>query len=58
MKLKNKLNLNDMTKLSKKQLGAMGTKITTEAKKIRKAHPSKKWTDCIKAAGKSFKKSK
>jgi hypothetical protein len=47
-----------MTKLSKKQLGAMGTKITTEAKKIRKAHPSKKWTDCIKAAGKSFKKSK
>lgn len=45
-----------MTKLTKKQLGAMGTKITTEAKKIRKANPGKKWTDCMKAAGKSLKK--
>lgn len=30
-------------------------KITTEAKKIRKANPGKKWTDCIKAASKKVK---
>lgn len=45
-----------MAKLSKKALGAMGSKIMTEAKKIQKANPRMKWTDCVKKAGKSFKK--
>jgi len=44
-----------MPKLSKKQLGAMGKKITTEAKKIQKANPKMKWTDCMKKAGKKLK---
>jgi hypothetical protein len=30
-------------------------KIIAEAKKIRKAHPNKKWTDCVKAASKKIK---
>jgi len=34
------------------------TKITALAKKIRKAHPSKKWTDCVKAASKQIKAGK
>lgn len=42
-------------KLSKKALGAMGTKITTIAKKIRSGKPSMKWTDAIKVAGKQMK---
>jgi hypothetical protein len=42
-------------KLSKKALGAMGTKITTIAKKIRSGKPSMKWTDAMKAAGKQMK---
>lgn len=29
-------------------------KITTRAKAIRRAHPSKKWTDCIKLASKEL----
>lgn len=33
-------------------------KITTLAKKIRKQHPSKKWTDCVKAASKELKAGK
>lgn len=33
-------------------------KITTLAKKIRKQHPSKKWTDCVKAASKELKTGK
>lgn len=31
-------------------------KITARAKKIRQAHPSKKWQDCIKQAAKELKK--
>jgi len=45
-----------MAKLTKKQVDAMGSKIMAEAKKIRKANPKLKWTDCVKKAGKSFKK--
>lgn len=44
-----------MAKLSKAKLGAMGSKIMAEAKKIRKANPKLKWTDCVKKAGKSMK---
>lgn len=45
-----------MAKLSKKALGTMGSKIMSEAKKIRKASPLKKWTNCVKEAGKKLKK--
>jgi len=45
-----------MAKMTKKALGTMGSKIMTEAKKIRKANPKMKWTDCVKKAGKNFKK--
>jgi len=44
-----------MAKLSKKELGKMGKAITTKAKAIRKASPKKKWTTCMKEAGKSLK---
>lgn len=47
-----------MAKMTKKRLGEMGKKITGEAKKIRKASPGKKWTTCMKEAGKKYKKSK
>ena len=45
-----------MAKLSKKALGTMGKKIMTEAKKIRKANPNKKWTNCVKEGAKKIKK--
>jgi len=44
-----------MAKLSKSQLSANGKKITTRAKQIRKANPGKKWTTCMKEAGKQLK---
>ena len=44
--------------MTKSQLSAMGKRITSEAKRIRKRNPNKKWTTCMKEAGKSFKKSK
>ncbi len=44
-----------MAKVSKKKLGEMGKKITTKAKAIRKANPRKKWTMCMKEAGKALK---
>ena len=47
-----------MAKMTKAQLSAMGKKITTEAKRIRKASPKKKWTTCMKEAGKKLKKKK
>ncbi|MBN2776229.1 MAG: hypothetical protein JXR36_01220 [Bacteroidales bacterium] len=47
-----------MAKMTKKALSAMGKKITSDAKKIRKAHPNKKWTTCMKEAGKAYKKKK
>ena len=45
-----------MAKMTKKELGAMGKKIMTEAKKIRKASPNKKWTSCVSQAAKKIKK--
>jgi hypothetical protein len=42
--------------MTKKQLSTQGKKIMTEAKKIRAKYPKKKWTDCVKMAGKSYKK--
>ena len=44
--------------MTKQQLSAMGKKITSEAKRIRKASPGKKWTTCMKEAGRKFKKTK
>jgi hypothetical protein len=44
-----------MAKLTKKQLIANGKKITNKAKQIRKANKNKKWTTCMKEAGKSLK---
>lgn len=43
-----------------KKSAERGRAIMAEAKKIRAANPSKKWTDCVKEAGKkqSGKKSK
>jgi hypothetical protein len=45
-----------MAKMTKKALGDMGKKIMTKAKAIRKSSPGKKWTTCVKEAGKSLKK--
>lgn len=39
-----------------KKIGAMGTKIMAEAKRIRKAHPGKKWTSCVREGAKKLKK--
>ena len=47
-----------MSKLTKKQLASNGKKIMSLAKQIRKKSPNKKWTDCVKAAGKQFKKTR
>lgn len=44
-----------MAKITKKQLSEMGKKITNKAKAIRKANPNKKWTNCMKEAGKQLK---
>jgi len=44
-----------MAKMTKTQLSAMGKAITGEAKRIRKSSPNKKWTTCMKEAGKKFK---
>lgn len=45
-----------MAKMTKTKLAAQGSKIMAAAKKIRRAHPNKKWTTCVKEAGKAFKK--
>ena len=45
-----------MSKMSKKELSAMGSKIMAKAKAIRKEHPNKKWQSCVKEAGKACKK--
>ncbi len=47
-----------MAKLTKKQLGAMGKKITSIAKAIRKAKPSMKWQSAMKEAGKKMRAAK
>ena len=44
-----------MAKRTKKELNAMGKKITNKAKEIRRKHPNKKWTTCMKEAGKELK---
>jgi hypothetical protein len=43
-----------MAKISKSQLRANGKKITARAKSIRRANPGKKWTTCMKDAGKQL----
>ena len=43
-------------KKSNSKLASQGSKIMTEAKKIRKANPRMKWTACVAKAGKSMKK--
>ncbi|MEI7727112.1 MAG: hypothetical protein WCK09_18525 [Bacteroidota bacterium] len=40
------------------KLRAMGSSIMTEAKKIRKASPRKKWTTCVSGAAKKLKRKK
>lgn len=45
-----------MAKMTKKELSAMGSRIMTKAKAIRRAHPGKKWQNCVKEAGKACKK--
>ncbi|MDR0606390.1 MAG: hypothetical protein LBG80_19110 [Bacteroidales bacterium] len=44
-----------MAKRTKKELSQMGKKITAEAKRIRKAHPSMKWQTAMKQAGKNLR---
>ena len=41
-----------MKKRKKASISLRGKKIMAEAKKIRKAHPGKKWTACVAAAAK------
>lgn len=45
-------------KMTNAKLGAMGKKITSEAKRIRSKSPGKKWITCMKEAGKKMKKKK
>jgi hypothetical protein len=42
--------------MSKSKLSSQGSEIMSIAKRIRKANPRKKWTTCVKEAGKEFKK--
>jgi len=44
-----------MAKMTKSKLSANGKRITNKAKQIRKANPGKKWTTCMKEAGKALK---
>lgn len=44
-----------MAKQTKAQLAARGRKIMAAAKAIRRAHPGKKWTMCVKEAAKKGK---
>jgi hypothetical protein len=44
-----------MAKKTKAQMKAMGTSIMAEAKRIRKASPSKKWQTCVSEAGKHYR---
>lgn len=46
-----------MAKMTKKALSKQGSTIMAIAKKIRKANPRKKWTTCVKEAGKKYKSS-
>lgn len=52
----NSINNNVMAKMTKKQFGNMGSSIMKEAKKIYNASgKKKKWTNCVKEAGRKFK---
>lgn len=44
-----------MPKMTKAKLASMGSKIMAEAKRIRRAHPGKKWTTCVSEAGRKFR---
>lgn len=44
------------TRMTKSKLSNQGSEIMRIAKRIRKANPRKKWTTCVKEAGKEFKK--
>lgn len=55
MAVKTKKTKKKATKRTSKG-ASMLVKITTEAKRIRKASPAKKWTSCIKEAAKKLKK--
>ena len=46
-----------MAKMSKAKLSSMGHSIMSKAKEIRRKSPKKKWTTCVKEAGRSFRKS-
>jgi hypothetical protein len=41
-----------------KKIASFGKKIMAEAKRIRRKSPSKKWTTCVKEAGKKLKRKK
>jgi hypothetical protein len=45
-----------MAKLTKTKLASAGKQIMTIAKRIRRSHPGKKWTTCVKEAGKEWKR--
>lgn len=40
----------------KKKIGTIGSEIMKIAKRIQKASPRKKWTQCVKEAGKEWKR--
>lgn len=46
------------TRMTKSKLSNQGSEIMRIAKRIRKANPRKKWTTCVKEAGKEWKKLK
>jgi len=45
-----------MTKMTKTKLATTGKQIMAMAKKIRKDNPRKKWTTCVKEAGREWKR--
>jgi len=50
------LKFTEMAKLTKKKMSEMGSEMVKIAKRIRKAKPNTKWTDCMKQAGKEYKR--
>ena len=42
--------------MTKSKLSSQGSEIMRIAKRIRKANPRKKWTTCVKEAGKEYKR--
>jgi len=44
-----------MAKMTRRKLSAQGKSIMSIAKKIRRANPRKKWTTCVKEAGRIWK---